>query len=350
MKKLFWSFFLCLLFAVSAEAQDPYFSQFYVAPIAVNPALTGNFNGKYRVSAIYRDQWRPVLDNQFSTYAVNTDLRFDLGPRRAYQDKIGVGILFMSDRMGEFDYAYNQINVTGAYHKSLNPENSTFLSLGVQIGMHQKTLNYARLTFSDQFDGTTGYSLDTNENLPENNVAFSDFGVGLNFTSAPTNKLSVFAGGSLQHLFTPSISFYRFDDDEETDPYESILLRKYTAQLSLRWSATDKFALLPRAIGDLHGSNLKVDAGMNYRFVLSAYNGTALQLGTYARFLADAENSVQFDAAVLMVGIEYSNVLLGFSYDANISTLNDPQPRSAFEISVAYLGEYENELVLCPKF
>ena len=52
-----------------------------------------------------------------------------------------------------------------------------------------------------------------------------------------------------------------------------------------------------------------------------------------------------------MVGLEYENVLLGFSYDANISTFTATGTRrNAFEVSVAYLGEYENELVLCPKF
>ena len=347
----FLSLFVCLLFLTSAQAQDPFFSQFYAAPMNLNPALTGAFNGKYRVSAIYRDQYRKTLESQFSTYAVSTDLRFTPGKfKSAYKDNIGVGVLFLSDRMGEFDYAANQINIAAAYHKSLNPQNNAYLSLGVQFGMNQRTINYGGLSFSDQFNGTTGYVLSTNEALPQNNVAFSDLAVGLNFSANPSPKISIFAGATLHHTLEPSISFYRFDDEEEIDPYESFLPRKYSAQFNIRFPVTQKFHLMPRAVAELHGGNFKADAGFNYRFLLSGYNGTAIQFGTYGRLLSDVEDGVTFDSAIAMMGIEYNNILLGFSYDAHIGSFSNSNRRSAFEISIAYLGSYENELVLCPKF
>ncbi|MGK0365214.1 MAG: hypothetical protein ACI85O_002279, partial [Saprospiraceae bacterium] len=86
----FFSLFICLLFLTSAQAQDPFFSQFYAAPMTLNPALTGSFNGKFRVSTIYRDQYRKTLERPFSTYAVSTDLRFTPGKfKSAYKDNIG---------------------------------------------------------------------------------------------------------------------------------------------------------------------------------------------------------------------------------------------------------------------
>ena len=36
---------------------DPHFTQYYVYPAWLNPALTGAFDGQYRVSGIYRSQW-----------------------------------------------------------------------------------------------------------------------------------------------------------------------------------------------------------------------------------------------------------------------------------------------------
>jgi hypothetical protein len=57
------------------------------------------------------------------------------------------------------------------------------------------------------------------------------------------------------------------------------------------------------------------------------------------------------DAVVGMIGLEYNNVLLGVSYDANFTDLSlNRQGQGALEISIAYLGEYENETVICPKF
>ena len=351
MKKLLLACSFLAFFALDAQAQDPFFSQFYAAPITLNPALTGAFNGKYRVSGIYRDQYRDILDAQFSTYAVSADLRFTPDNYRSTsKDQIGVGVSFITDRMGEFDYAYNQLNVSAAYHKSLNPQNNAYLSVGAQFGMNQKTINYGSLTFSDQFNGTSGYVFGTNENLPENNVAFSDLAVGINFTANPTRNIQIFAGATLHHVLAPNVSFYKFDDDEEEDPYQNFIPRRYGAQFSIRLPVSEKFSIMPRAIGDVQGGNVKVDAGLNYRFLLSSYNGTALQLGTYARLLRDEDSGVSLSSGIAMVGIEYSNVLLGLSYDAHIGTFGTNAPRSAFEISLAYLGNYENELVLCPKF
>ena len=51
---------------------------------------------------------------------------------------------------------------------------------------------------------------------------------------------------------------------------------------------------------------------------------------------------------VALLGIEYSNILFGFSYDIHLKDIGLGQ--NAFEISVAYLGEYEDDLLLCPKF
>jgi len=45
------------------KAQDPHFSQFYAAPLYLNPALAGTSAGNYRVGVNYRDQWRGALDN-----------------------------------------------------------------------------------------------------------------------------------------------------------------------------------------------------------------------------------------------------------------------------------------------
>ena len=44
--------------SLSIKAQvDPHFSQYYVYPAWLNPALTGAFDGDYRIAGIYRSQW-----------------------------------------------------------------------------------------------------------------------------------------------------------------------------------------------------------------------------------------------------------------------------------------------------
>ena len=65
-----------MLFVLSADisAQDIHFSMFYASPITLNPALTGVFDGTYRVAAIYRNQWQSV-STPYNTFAASFDIK-----------------------------------------------------------------------------------------------------------------------------------------------------------------------------------------------------------------------------------------------------------------------------------
>ena len=56
--KKFFAFLLFWIVAISnARGQDPNFAQFFSSPLNINPALTGNINGDWRVISNFRDQW-----------------------------------------------------------------------------------------------------------------------------------------------------------------------------------------------------------------------------------------------------------------------------------------------------
>src|ERR1700721_878376 len=40
---------------------DPHFSQYYIHPMTLNPALTGAIEGDYRVSSVWRSQYNNML-------------------------------------------------------------------------------------------------------------------------------------------------------------------------------------------------------------------------------------------------------------------------------------------------
>ena len=73
MKKLICTLSICLTLALCASAQDPNFSQFFASPLTLNPALTGKFDGVYRVAGNYRNQW-PTINNAFRTYTASFDM------------------------------------------------------------------------------------------------------------------------------------------------------------------------------------------------------------------------------------------------------------------------------------
>jgi type IX secretion system PorP/SprF family membrane protein len=139
---------ICLLFSSKIDAQDKHFTQFYAAPLTLNPALTGAFEGRYRVATTYRDQWRSVLDQPIRTYALAADLRFDApGRKKVKQDAIGLGMMFYNDKVSVIDFSTTQIAVSMSYHKSLGVDNRQFLTLGIQGGLTQRNVNYETLRF-----------------------------------------------------------------------------------------------------------------------------------------------------------------------------------------------------------
>ena len=90
--------FLLLAASLTVRAQDPNFSQFFASPLTLNPALTGKFDGQYRVAGNYRNQW-PTINNAYITGTTS----FDIGILKNYipeVDQFGVGVMAFSDKSG----------------------------------------------------------------------------------------------------------------------------------------------------------------------------------------------------------------------------------------------------------
>ena len=91
MFKKYLSVVLLLLSARLAIAQDPQFTQFYAAPLYLNPAFAGSAYAP-RLTANYRNQW-PAITNY-----VTTMVGFD-----HYFERInsGVGLIISNDNQGQ---------------------------------------------------------------------------------------------------------------------------------------------------------------------------------------------------------------------------------------------------------
>jgi type IX secretion system PorP/SprF family membrane protein len=340
---------ICVLFCLiavrpfEAAAQDKEFTQFYATPLTLNPALTGNMEGKYRVASIYRDQWRKVLDNPITTFAVAGDFRFNARKKSVYNDAVGLGLVFVNDRVNVIDFNTTQIAVSLAYHKALDVDERQFLSLGLQGGVTQRSVNYASLNFHDEFDGINGYNLPSLENLPENNFAYPDYNVGLNYSARFGRATAIYAGVALHHFLEPNVSFFNSGQDGDK------LKRKISGQFAANLPLGSKVALLPRFLIAQQGSHMQINTGANIRTSVGKYGTGAFHIGGWVRPVRN-DDSFGVDAVVALLGFEVNNVLLGLSYDLNFRALSADQRQGAFEISIAYLGEYESEEILCPKF
>src|SRR5436305_11601842 len=143
MRKLLCSFII-LTFVIGSHAQDPNFSQFFASPLTLNPALTGKFDGVYRVAGNYRNQW-PTIYNAFTTYTVSFDAGI-LKNRIPEYDQFGVGILGFADQAGDGVLKTNAAALSVAYHKSIDENGYNQIGAGFQGGYVNKRLDVTKVT------------------------------------------------------------------------------------------------------------------------------------------------------------------------------------------------------------
>lgn len=342
-----------LLFIFSnVRSQDAHFTQFYVAPLNLNPAMAGTYAGSFRVSMLYRDQWRSALESPLSTFAASGDVKFDINNKKSNNpDRFALGITFGSDRVNLLDANTNQILLSGAFHKSLNKRTKQYLGLGVQSGIIQKSINYENLTFQDQFNAVDGYTLGSSEFLPPNNIAFADLNIGLYYGATPSKKLNYHFGLSYYHMTKPNLSFYNDasilnNDIEKLNVYYPRLAFHGGASVALSY----KTEFQPRIIFLSQGQNNTLQLGSNFKYKLTERTGQYLHIGPWIRGVQN-ENGFGLESIAAMVGIERNNLILGFSYDWGITGfVRDGRNVSTFEISIIYIGEHDNDDNFCPQF
>ena len=193
------------LFIVFIRGQDPVFSQFYNAPLHLNPALAGNTFGP-KVALNYRNQW-PNLPWAYVTYGASYDQFFK-------KFNSGIGISILSDDAGRGIYKTNKIAFDYAYAIKLGKNN--YIKIGIEPSISQSRLNWSKLVFSDQINGTTGEITPGGSNLPgtevepdNTNRLYFDVGVG----GVYYNEL-FYIGTSVKHLTAPDIQFIESGKNE----------------------------------------------------------------------------------------------------------------------------------------
>ena len=84
---------------------------------------------------------------------------------------------------------------------------------------------------------------------------------------------------------------------------------------------------------------------------INNYNHNAIYIGSWVRPVSNFDNSYDIDAIIALFGLELGGVLIGLSYDANLTDLTTTQQgQGAIEISINYTGNFDDDSILCPKF
>ncbi len=306
--------------SVKLTAQDIHFSQFYASPLSLNPAYTGNFDGDWRITNNYRNQWR-ALSIPFRTISFGFDRQFWL-----HSEKFSGGIFVVNDKSGPAGLTVNKLFLSFAWHKTINGHN---LHIGIQGGLVFKSFSMDALTFPSQFDMTTGYfnnQLPLNESTTNLGTNYPD----LNFGIGWSKKLRYFepeAGLSFFHLTMPKESFL---ENNNHLPIRSAL------NLGLNIPIRNWFAH-PMVLFMKQIRATDFLAGFEFGYNLPK---SKVIKQVFAGYFFRNDFTTAFDASIAVIGLQYKQLRLGFSYDINSSALKAAtNHRGAFEISLIYISK-----------
>lgn len=308
-------------------AQDVHFTQFNAAPLTLNPAFTGNFNGQWRASGIYRNQWRNV--SGFETYAASFDAPIvnDL----TLDDYLAAGVQLYNDRAGDLNLSNISALASVAYHKFLGASSdpNMSISVGFQGGYTQKSFDMTKALFQDEFtnsefqQGTSGEYGNLN-----NKVNYFTVNAGISFAHRVGDNFSYVLGVGANNLNQPQESFKRMKNAEAG------LGMRYTGQAGAIAYVSDKLSLRPAVLYQAQSTATEIIAGNEFHYLVGTPDfrnyTTAVFLGGWYR---------AGDAIMATAGLEFKGVRLGFSYDYNTSNLKKATNGvGGFEISLTYVA------------
>lgn len=322
-------FMLVLCKGLTAQI-DPHFTQYYVYPSWLNPALTGAFDGDYRISGIYRNQWGNV-SAPFSTPGLSVDF--------AGNKNLNYGISALNQTAGDGGYryltAYGSLAYTGV---RFGVNGHQRIAFGMQAGIINRRFDRSKFTLGDQYNPTTGYSpTNPTADVPSiNKSLLFDIGAGvLYYDAQPGKKANFYAGFSAAHLNQPEDAFVSTQREK--------LPMRYIAHAGVRLVLSDALSLTPNLMYARQGNAEEKMAGAYMQ--LRATENTEVLLGANYRFN---------DAISPYVGFYHKNMVLSVSYDVTTSDLAKvARSASSFEISLSFIGRKRvktpEEEFVCPR-
>jgi len=333
-----------MMTGLMASAQDTHFSQFYSTPLFVNPAMTGIFDGKVRLSNDYRAQWGSIAD-AYKTIHVSLDA--PLGKSRFNKNYFGVGLLVYQDNAGSAKFTHTIIEGSLAYTMPLD-DGDNFISIGFRGGMDSRAIDLSKATWSSQWNGDNFDANLPGESFLYQQRTYFDFTSGIMWYYIPDGVNSISAGGSYSHILTPDLSFYGV--------YHDYLNTRITAHAGAEISLTpyNTFWIVPKVLTQFQGNQSEIMIGTFFKSKLqfkSKY--TNYQKDVFVSFGGWYRVG---DAIVIATRFDYHEFGLGVSYDMNTSQLGSLTSSSGGpEITLSYVssvkrGQRSRHFNKMPKF
>lgn len=310
---------LFLILSLTVRAQDFHVSQFDVLTLYYNPALTGVYDGKdksdYKAFLTHRSQWNALSIKPFRTYSLGYDMRYK---------KFGLGGLLLNNRSGVGNFNSLSFLLSGSYFIIDNKDAPHTLTVGLQMGLLNKSVDPNNFLFESQLSSTTN-TLDANiangESFGNTNKLNFDANMGIYYKyDEKTEWYKPFVGFSIYHITRPN---------ESITSTSSKLPMRFNLNFGSKFILNDDVTLTPLFLYAYQAKAVEFNMGF---------------LGTY-RVKNDNDIIYGFayrwdDAVVMNLGFRKENITFRMSYDLTTSSLSEyNSSRGAYEISLIVTGK-----------
>jgi type IX secretion system PorP/SprF family membrane protein len=282
------------------SAQDLQFSQYYAAPLYLNPGLAG-INQQGRAGVNYRNQW-PSIPNSFETFSAFIDYYLE-------DYSSSVGFIVTSDREGLVGLRSTTVGLQYAYEVYLNYDWA--FRPGIQASYTLRDVNFDKLVFGDQLTAS-GIQNPTRENFNTGqNVGYFDLALG----GILYNK-NIWVGMSYFNLLEPNQAII---------DKESVLFRRFSLHGGY------KFLIGPPPPRVGKSRERSITPTFNYK-TQSRFD--QLDIGVYTTLepiffglwyrgipIKTFESFPNNESLIFMVGVIQNNISIGYSYDYTLSNL-----------------------------
>ncbi|MBC7904506.1 MAG: PorP/SprF family type IX secretion system membrane protein [Gemmatimonadaceae bacterium] len=337
-----WIVALAVMAGSNGFSQDMHFSQWFNSPLTTNPANTGFIpDADYRIGANYRNQWVNVMSVPYKSISIFGDAqilrdRFENG-------WLGVGGVILRDVAGAGKLTSTKVYGSLAYHQMIGY--ASLVTAGFNVGWANKRIDPTQLKFPDQFNKATGFfdaGIPTSVAFEATSTNYLDVQAGVNYAYFPTENLYVNGGFSIHHLNRPRETFFTTDNN-----FDNRLAPRYIGFANASIKVNEMVIINPMAYYTQQAKASELVGGLNANYNLSGDGEMQLVGGAYYRM---------GDAIIPMVGFQWKNFKMNFTYDVTTSTLkNYNGARGAFEFSLIKQGFYQEfngtrRQSLCPTF
>lgn len=320
-----------LLVCALAKGQDPVMSQIQISKNYINPAFAG-YSNDFSLSYNSRLQWTKLdgVDGRYNTnyFAANVACQ---------SAKMGFAVYGYDNVEGSGFLRTTMAGVQAAYYSSFNnykrgkklQKSKSAFSAGLQIGLGQKTLDWQKLTFSDQFT-THNYVLTRPNSIvsPQSNSSNIVWDLATGFrllSSMRINRKEGFwtFGLSAYHIARNQESFFGFDSN--------LWPTRYVAHGSFIYPWW-----LKKRSGQLLDLSMVFNrqAGVNTLTVIPNYSYRKLLKGG----LGFKIGQNQPDALLFQYQMRVQdNWLISYNYEYTISQINQSRTFGSHEIGMIYI-------------